>query len=402
MMVNHSQSADLTGRSTLPVLILAGLMCLLLFACGGGSEEKKARETVRMEPPLASELVTSADFPVSLAFAPDGRLFYNEFTTGDIRVLTSDGQLLPTPFAHVDVAVPDVEVQAEWGLLGLAIDPEFEANHYVYIYFMQPTDGAEARPVVMRFTDQDNRGVNPTVIIGDLEESRSDLGFVNVGGNIHFGPDGYLYVTIGDRLVFTSEDLTTPTGKILRVRKEDGSAAPDNPLVGTEGADPRIFAYGFRNTFDFTFQPQTGVMYGNENHSERCDELNIIKAGQDYGWPSTRLNLTCERPKERPESIQGIYNYAAPGTNPEDVYSSTAPTAIQFISGNQYPRLGDSLLICEFVTKFMRRLELAVPKQDKVVVDEIVAEDCSLDIAISPDGVVYYSNETEIRRLVPG
>ena len=130
MMRNHSQSADLRGRSTLPLLILAGLMCLLLFACGGGKgEEKKVRETVRMEPPLASELVTSADFPVSLAFAPDGRLFYNEFTTGNIRILTANGQLLPVPFAHVDVAVPDVEVQAEWGLLGLAIDPEFEAKH---------------------------------------------------------------------------------------------------------------------------------------------------------------------------------------------------------------------------------------------------------------------------------
>jgi len=407
VMANRREPAGLVSRSTLPMLALAALVCFLALACGGG-KEKEVRQVVRMEPPLASELVTSAEFPVSLAFAPDGRLFYNEFTTGNVRIITASGQLLPQPFAHVDVAVSkwtELGLPSSpelWGLLGLAIDPDFEQNHYVYVYFMEPTLGNdEARPVVMRFTDQDNVGISPKAIVGDLEESRSELGFANMGGGIHFGPDGYLYVSIGDRLEFTSEDLTVPTGKILRLRKENGAAAPDNPFLGEPEADPRIFAYGLRNTIDFTFNPESGVIYGNESHTERCHELNIIKAGQDYGWPASRLNLTCGRPKERPESIPGIYSYASSGRNPEDVYSYTTPTGIEFVTGDRYPRLRGSLLICEFVTKFMRRLELSGDEQDEVVADEVATEDCSLDIATSPDGVIYYSNETEIRRLVP-
>ena len=380
--------------------VAVGLACVLLAACG----QKEVRETVRLEPPLQTELVTAADFPVSLAFAPDGRLFYNEFETGNIRIITADGELLPEPFAHIEVARPDVEVPVEWGLIGLAIDPAFGKNRHVYVYFMESTSGQKARPVVMRLTNESNKGVDATVIIGDLEESGSELGFVHVAGNIHFGPDGYLYVSIGERLRFASRDLTTPSGKILRVQKEDGAAAPDNPFEGTPDADPRIFAIGLRNTFDFTFHPQSGLIYGNENHTERCDELNIIEAGQDYGWPESRISVqkgTCARPPDLPESVEPIYNYAVPDMNPEDLLSNSAPTAIKFVSGDLYPRLGDALLVCEFVTKFMRRLELAGPSFDEVILDEIVAEDCSLDIAISPDGIIYYSNETEIRRLVP-
>ena len=133
-----------------------------------------AQTGTALGPNLRSEVVVAdAEFPVSLAFAPDGRLFYNELLTGNIRVVLADGTLLPEPFAHVDVATsePGPGRGGEWGLIGLAVDPDFESNHYVYVYFTKPVEEDVAQPTVMRFTDVANRGLEATVTIGDLPET---------------------------------------------------------------------------------------------------------------------------------------------------------------------------------------------------------------------------------------
>lgn len=290
------------------------------------------------------------------------------------------------------------------------MDPDFESNRYVYIYFTQVVREIEpdeeypfladkiAKPVVMRYTEVENRGVDPSVILGDLPETQPRLRPSHVGGNIHFGPDGYLYVTIGDmKQRELAQDLSTVHGKILRVNKGDGSAPPDNPFVGQPGADPRVFAYGFRNSFDFTFHPHTGEIYATENGDRTCDEMNIVTAGQDYGWPNDEESGSC---RDR-RGVPPIYLFHDPEVAPETEGSTVGPTGIEFVSGAIYPSLSDSLLTCDWNGAFLRRLVLGGHRHDKVLSDDLVVKQCRLDIALSPDGIVYYSGTEGIWRLPP-
>ncbi len=378
----------MTRRVAIVASALSAFFLLYLAtACGGGGDPFGVK----------SEVVTEADHAAAMAFAPDGRLFYAEQFTGSIRVVTADGELLDQPFAQVEVAL-----FLEWGLTGLALDPDFETNNYVYAFFTQPVDPDTpiATPVVMRFTDRDNQGVDPEVIVDDLPETLPAAPGFNANGNLHFDPDGFLYLSLGDydttQLV---QDLSDPEGAILRVSKEDGSPAPGNPFEEDPAADPRVFAYGFREPFDFAFHPETGQIYGSDNTPVSCEEINLIEAGANYGWPDVG-----EFPYPDCQAGVGtkaIHLFAKEGMEPGDFISLVVVSGLGFVSGDVYPLLGDSLLVCESETKLMRRLVLSGANFDQVSEDDIVLEDCDMDIATSPDGILYYSNEKEIRRLVP-
>ncbi len=343
---------------------------------------------------VTSELVTNASFPVAMAFAPDGRLFYNEFLSGKIMVF-NDGRT--STFAELDILS-----LGECGLIGLAIDPDYLLNRYVYVYLIEPVLGRDdiGHPVIMRFTDVAGRGADPTVLVGDLPNT-NPLVCGHVSGNLVFGPDGYLYFTVGEmEYKDPSQDLSSPLGKIHRIDKTDGSAAQGNPFESVEDADQRIFAYGLRNTFDFTFNPETGKIYAPENGLGNCDELNIIEMEQNYGHPAS--SFVEERPPclER-EGVTPIYLYSRPGMSPETFTSNVAPTGVHFVSGEVYPTLGSSLLSCEWNTGYMRRLLLDGQDSDQVIDDSVVVEDCRLDITADAEGIIYYSNTGEIRRLLP-
>ena len=378
-------------RILAPTIVLL-LLPLLVSACGGGGNPFGVK----------SEFVVEADNAAALAFAPDGRLFYAEQFTGNIRVVTAEGELREEPFAQVELAL-----YLEWGLTGLAVDPDFEENHYVYAFLTQTVepDPPIGRPVVLRFTERNNLGVDPEVIVDDLPESLPAAPGFNANGNIHFGPDGFLYISLGDydtpQLV---QNLSTAEGKILRVSKEDGSPAEDNPFADDPEADPRVFAYGFREPFDFSFHPETGQIYGSDNTPVSCEELNLIEAGANYGWPDVG-----EFPYDdclAGDEVTAIHFFALEEMEPGDFLSVVVVSGLEFVSADVYPLLEDALLVCVSETQLMRRLVLTGSDFDQVAADEegadnIVVEDCKLDIATNPDGILYYSNETVIRRLVP-
>lgn len=367
--------------------LLTLVSLLSLAACGGDGGGG-----------FKSELVTEADFPVTLAFAPDGRLFYTE-KAGRIRVVSPEGELLPEPFATID----NVAKGVEWGLIGLALDPDFDSNHYLYIYYMErqePEAPKIAKPIVMRFTDVNGLGADPTIILNDLPETDPERNVgAHVGGNLVFGPDGFLYISMGDMEIESdAQDLGTLRGTIFRVDATDGSAPLDNPFVDNAAADPRIWAYGFRNPFEFTFHPDTGRLYAADNGPFKCDKLVIVGKAQNYRWPD--LNPFCSGGG----STAPLYLYALPGTEGTDSGSTVGATGLHFVSGvaaERYPTLAGSLLACEFNTGFMRSLVLGGERQDEVLSDDVVAEGCQIDIDISPDGIILYSNQMEIRRLIP-
>jgi glucose/arabinose dehydrogenase len=383
-------------RPALCALLLCG--ALLLPACTDGDGRSGPGRTLVIQ----SELVTEADFPVAIAVAPDGRIFFNELLNGDVRIISAEGELLDEPFAHLDIATLGYP-PSEWGLIGLALDPQFQSNHYVYVYFMQPVRELEegegiitpqvAEPVVMRFTEEDNRAKDPTVILDDLPESDPEKPAWHVAGNIHFGPEGYLYVAIGDmRQAERAVDLTTAHGKILRVNAEDGAPAEGNPFLDRPRADHRVFAYGFRNPFDFTFDPSSGRLYAIDNNDLNCDELNLVEPGEDYGWRGDAELDPCDAQR----GALPLHFFAPPGKQPED--GTVAPTGLEYVSGDRYPSLTGSLLVCEWVTGLLRRLDLS-DAGDEVLRSDIVTEGCQLSIATAPDGTIYFSDQEQIRRL---
>ena len=383
---------------------LAGLLIVASFACGGDGDGDSAEEIDTNPFGLTSESVAPAANADAIALAPDGRLFYAEHWTGAIRVVSAEGAFLPDPWG----TVPNNAAGLFWGLTGLAVDPEFENKPYVYALYTELIESGPpqmGKPVLVRFTEQEGKGTDLQVIVGDLPVADGSRP-INANGSIHFGSDGFLYMTLGDydRRLETGPlgqplplDLGTPIGKILRINKEDGSAPPDNPFVNEPGADPRIFAYGFRNPFNFAVHPDNGLIYGADNGGRTCEEINIIQSGADYGWPRTEQTpFDCgATPQQAP-----IHLLSMDGLTPADLDSTVAVWGMEFISGQVYPMLGDSLVVCETRPQLMRRLVLEAPGFDRVTDNDVIGRDC-MEVAIGADGFIYYSTAYEIRRLRP-
>lgn len=206
-------------------------------------------------------------FPSNMAFAADGRLFFTEKDTGDIRVI-QDGQLLPDPFAHVDVLS-----SSEQGLLGLALDPAFDVDPWIYVYYSDPV--AHINRLARTRADGDSRELQP-LLMGLTTEH----GYHN-GGDIVFGGDGKLYVSVGE--VHEGERAQDPNdigGKILRLNP-DGTVPSDNPF----GAGNPAYSMGHRNSFGLCFDPSNGDLWETENGPGSDDEVNLIEPGGNYGWP---------------------------------------------------------------------------------------------------------------------
>ena len=210
-----------------------------------------------------------------MAFAPDGRLFVC-LQTGQLRVI-KNGALLANPFVSLTV-----DSFGERGLLGIAFDPSFASNQFVYVYHTVP--GTPAHNRVSRFTaNGDVAAAGSETAILDLD-NLSDATNHN-GGAIHFGPDGKLYVAVGENAnAANAQTLNNRLGKLLRINA-DGSIPSDNPFFGVAtGANRAIWALGLRNPFTFGFQPGTGRLFINDVGQSTWEEINDGIAGSNYGW----------------------------------------------------------------------------------------------------------------------
>lgn len=208
-------------------------------------------------------------------FAPDGRIFLTE-RSGRIRTVR-DGVLDPEPWLTIDGVVES----GESGLMGLALDPEFAANGYVYTTYTYATAGGGLQNRLVRLKEDrvTGRGTMDAVLLDDVRGGR-----VHDGGRVKIGPDGTLYWTMGDSgSQDLAQSLDTLNGKILRLNL-DGSVPADNPFPGSP-----IYSYGHRNPQGLAWQPGTGLLFalehGPSGQQSCCDEVNLILPGQNYGWP---------------------------------------------------------------------------------------------------------------------
>jgi len=360
-----------SGSGPLRYLLLAvlGFLCAsFLIACGSGTVSSSL-------PPRSTSFRTEQflgglETPVTLAFAPDRRLFFNELSTGRVRIV-QNGQLLPQPFVELTVVIG-----GERGLLGLALHPLFATNHFVYVLYTDPA-GVHR---VLRFTEVSGVGTNPTVIVDNLPSTPN-----HNGGNIGFGPDGRLYITVGDHGdPADSQDPNSPSGKILRYN-DDGSIPGDNPF----GAGNPAFNLGLRNSFDFTFHPSTGAIYASENGPDCDDEINRIVAGANYGW---RPNYPCG--DTDPAFVAPLVRFTP----------TIAPTGITFYTSGVLPSFQGSLLMVDFNQGRVRRFMVNESNQGQITQSTVVVDGGFgplFDIVQGPDGFLYFSSGNAILRIVP-
>jgi len=211
-----------------------------------------------------------------MAFAPDGRIFVCE-QGGTLRVIRN-GRLLPKPFATLPVYA-----LAEQGLLGVAFDPAFARNHFVYVTYTYGSPVRHQR--LTRLTAAgDVAASNSETVLLELDQN---IGQVHVGGALKFGPDGMLYLGTGDDDEGSySQSLRSTFGKILRL-KPDGSIPADNPFYAIAVGNYRaIWARGLRNVFGFDFDGRTKRFFVNDVGGDRFEEINEGAAGANYGWPA--------------------------------------------------------------------------------------------------------------------
>lgn len=342
--------------------------------------------------PPGFEVTTFADGldqPIAIEFAPDGRLFVAE-RHGAVRIIAGDtvGEAL---------ALVDVFTENENGLLGMALDPQFADNGWVYLY--ATVSDSEAR--ILRFADPTSTvpdfDAAPGLPISGLEmhvvrDHLPTRGTFHSGGGLEFGPDGKLYFSIGDNLIAENgQDMNTLAGKVSRIER-DGSAPDDNPFRTATGQPRSVFALGFRNPFRFCFAPdgRLFVLDVGSDGDGRREEVNRVRAGDNCGWPLVEGKQPA--PAD-PAFTDPIFEYHDGGA---------APVGAVVYSGAQFPEAyRGNLFFLEYVLNRLYRLQL---DGDRVVQSEVFYEGDGgpVDLVQGPDGALYFTEleSGRIRRLV--
>ena len=301
----------------------------------------------------------------AMKFSPDGRLFVCQ-QSGKLRVV-QNGTLIATPFVQLTV-----DASGERGLLGVAFDPDFETNNFVYVYYTAVSPTVHNR--VSRFTANGNVAVpGSEVVLLDLNPLDADY---HNGGAIHFGNDDKLYIAVGDNgNGNNSQLLGNLFGKMLRINR-DGSIPPDNPFFGTAtGVNRAIWARGLRNPFTTALQRSTGRLFINDVGETSWEEINEGAPGVNYGWP------LAEGPSADPNHTDPFHYY---GHNAGCAITGGAfyePPVLAFPTGYH----GD-YFYADYCSGWIRRID-SLTRDDTAFASGITTP---VDLKVGSDGALYY------------
>jgi len=359
------------------------LVALLTVAVGGllvpGSTDSA---------PVLVEVISGLNGPTAFAFAPDGRIFLTERLTGAIRIVEG-GVLQTAPFYRlVDTVGSEFD---ENGLLGIALDPNFPSDPWVYAFYTyQDTANSTIDNRIVRIFASGNVGLYHEVVLASIP-----TGLFHVGGSLSFGPDGTLYATVGDLGdPANAQDLLSQAGKVLRM-DPNGSVPSDNPFYGSPTVDPFVFTYGHRDALGLAFHPMTGTPFGTEIGPGCTDEINLLLGGANYGWGPTAdcllpLPLPVSTNLDGPSPVHPIFFYG----------TSVAPTNALLYSGNMFPAHQNDLILGERDTGVLRTLELAAPNYDNVTATQVLvtAPAGILDVEQAADGAIWLTTALGLYR----
>lgn len=314
-------------------------------------------------------VVSGLESPWAVVFSPDGNLFITE-RPGRLRIV-QDGKLDPRPVP----GVPPVYDEGQGGLLDMTFHPEFSQNRWVYLaYTVRNEKGGMTR--VSRFSLTPEGLVDMRVIFPGFPEGDKPKHF---GCRIRFGLDGKLYITLGERGEgYRAQDLTDLNGKTLRLN-DDGIIPEDNPFIHRKDARPEIFSYGNRNSQGMAIQPETGVIFQTEHGPSwndapgGGDEINIIVAGGNYGWPLVHHRKTKEG------MISPLLEYTP----------AIAPAGAMFYTSDVFSAWKGNFFFTNLVGRMLVRVKLDGQKpvgQQFLLKGEFGR---LRDVAQGPDGFIY-------------
>jgi len=357
--------------------------------------------------------------PYSIAPLPDGRVLLTEKAVG-LSIVSADGEtktlVTGTPKIYADGHVRGATYTGNGWAHEVALHPEYEDNGWIYFSYGDRCDActAESResgePAAMlalvrgRIVD----GVwKDEETIWKPRRSAYVVGMENgIGARIAFDNAGYVYLSVGNMRSDYSgiQDLDTPYGKMLRLH-DDGRIPEDNPFVGVAGALPEIWSYGHRNPQGLDFDPHTDRLWSSEHGPRGGDEMNIIEAGKNYGWPLVSLGLDYDGAPISYGAKLGI------DFNPEnltppviDWTPSNGVSSIVFYRGGAFPRWQNNLFVATL--KQNELLRVAVDRDAALHIETVVAGLARFrDVEIGPGGIVYllleHTSGSQILRLVP-
>ena len=370
-----------------------GLVAMLLVGLAWpGSANTEVIEQTAKHAVRVNVLVRGLEHPWSLAFLPDGRMLVTE-RRGRLRYVAADGTLDPTPIAGLPEAVAEA---GQGGLHDVALHPEFPHNRLVYLAYAGKGDGGYGTELA-RGRLEGHRLADGEVLFRALPKSRGGSHF---GGRIAFDGAGHVFLTLGDRGKRPrAQDLGDHAGSVIRLTG-DGGVPADNPFVSTRGARPEIFTLGNRNVQGAAIHPRTGELWTHEHGPQGGDEVNVIRAGANHGWPIVTYGRNYVFGTKIGE-----------GTHKEGMVPplhqwtpSIAPSGMAFYEGDKFPGWRGSLLVGALKLRLLVRLEF---DGERFMREEWMLEDVIgriRDVRVGPDGYVYLlSDESDgvIARLEP-
>ena len=328
------------------------------------------------------------------ALLPNGKVLVTERLPGAFRIVDKDG--VGAPLKGLDglhVSTPMT------GLLDVVLDPAFATNHTIYFTYFEYLDKTVYNTAVARAVLDEAAGTirNVKVLLKTSPFAPNDQTLAagtKTGGRIAIGPDGFLYVCLGDRDNAgprpwpVAQYLDTHLGKVIRITK-DGAPAPGNPFIGKAGALPEIWALGFRSPEGLAFAPDGGL-YEVEHGPRGGDELNLIKKGANYGWPVVTHGI------DYPGNPTGDNEASRPGIEEPVYYWSPSPgvSQVAFYKGDLFPEWKNSVFVATLRGNALERLTLS---NGKVVNEEPLLTEVKMrlrDVRVGPDGAVYVLSDS--------
>jgi aldose sugar dehydrogenase len=355
------------------------------------AEQTRAPAINTKTPVRVSEIAKDFDTPWGLEFLPDGRMLVTEKHDGKLLIVTPDGRKSPAVSG-----VPRVDGRDQGGLLDVALGPDYGTSKLIYLSYYEPREGGNGLAVARgALVDGSPPKLEKLQVIFRMQPTLDST--KHAGGRLVFARDGLLFVTLGERSILEgrkqARELKSDFGKVVRIAP-DGAIPKDNPWVDKPGARPEIWSSGHRNVLGAALDEKQRLWVA-EMGPRGGDELNLVAAGKDYGWPS--IGYGEEYSGDR------IHEHTqAPGLEQPVYYWDPviSPGALAFYTGELFPEWKGNFLVAGLSSKALIRLAL---KDDRVIGEERLLmdrEERIREVVQGPEGAIYLLTDGSSGKLL--